>query len=170
MCIRDRHDACASAPLELRIHDRVVRAVPEKFPCLDKLEGKDDGSGEGAEGGGTNAKGSFDADGFPVAAAYAKAVFDLRSACEWPRTRTKFHVEANLEPVSAVPGGAGASLDWTCRAGRYVEAHATVTMTFETCAPLRDPRAPPPTPAKTIDVDAEAVSYTHLTLPTILLV
>ena len=157
----DLHDACASAPLELRIHDRVVRAVPEKFPGLDKLEGKDDGSGEGAEGaegaegGGTNAKGSFDADGFPVAAAYAKAVFDLRSACEWPRTRTKFHVEANLEPVSAVPGGAGASLDWTCRAGRYVEAHATVTMTFETCAPLRDPRAPPPTPAKTIDVDAE---------------
>ena len=79
----------------------------------------------------------------------------MRSACEWPRTRTKFRVEANLEPVSAVPGGAGASLDWTCRAGRYVEAHATVTMTFETCAPLRDPRAPPPTPAKTIDVDAE---------------
>ena len=153
----DLHDACASAPLELRIHDRVVRAVPEKFPGLDKLEGKDDGSGEGAEGaegGGTNAKGSFDADGFPVAAAYAKAVFDLRSACEWPRTRTKFRVEANLEPVSAVPGGAGASLDWTCRAGRYVEAHATVTMTFETCAPLRDPRAPP-TPAKTIDVDAK---------------
>ena len=46
----DLHDACASAPLELRIHDRVVRAVPEKFPGLDKLEGKDDGSGEGAEG------------------------------------------------------------------------------------------------------------------------
>ena len=124
--VTDLHDACASAPLELRIHDRVRRAVPEKFPGLDKLEGnEDEGAAEGAEGaeggGGKNAKGSFDADGFPVADAYARAFFDLRSACEWPRTQTKFHLEANLDGVSALPGGGvGASLDWTCRPGRYL--------------------------------------------------
>ena len=78
----------------------------------------------------------------------------MRSACEWPRTQTKFHLEANLDGVSALPGGGvGASLDWTCRPGRYVEAHATVTMTFETCEPLRDPRENKP--ASAIDVDAD---------------
>ena len=49
--VTNLHDACASAPLELRIHDRVRRAVPEKFPGLDKLEGnEDEGAAEGAEG------------------------------------------------------------------------------------------------------------------------
>ena len=66
----DLHDACASAPLELRVHDRVLRAVPEKFPGLDKLDRGE--SGEGAEEGAEGAEeadageGSFDADGFPA--------------------------------------------------------------------------------------------------------
>ena len=33
------HDACAAAPLTLRLHDRTVSEVPEQFPGLDKLEG-----------------------------------------------------------------------------------------------------------------------------------
>ena len=137
------HDACAAAPLTLRLHDRTVSEVPEQFPGLDKLEGAEGGADPGADTTGEGGTVKTDAEGFPLVDVYAKAIFDLRRCCERPWTQTKFTLEANLEPASALPCGAGALLDWTSRPGRYVEAHSTMTMTFETCLPLTDPREPP---------------------------
>ena len=131
----DLYRACATMPLEVHIHDRIVQEEPEEIPGASEEEGGEEaggGVGGGSEGGAEGEK----EPGVPLADVYAVAKFDLRGMCQ-DATLTRLELESNLTPATTIPSGG--DLDWKSRPGRYMDAESTLSLSIETAVPLAPP-------------------------------
>ena len=135
------YKACATMPLEVHIHDRVVEEEPEEIPGAGEGEGGGEGEGEGEAGGDAAAPDASGVSGekepaVPEADVYGVARFDLRGMCQ-DTTLTRLDMESNITPMTTIPSGG--DLDWKSRPGRFMDAESTLSLSIETAVPLTPP-------------------------------